>query len=321
MTEELLRVEGLVKQFALPRKLWRNTQQHVAAVNGVSLQLARGETLGIVGESGCGKSTLSRAILRLVEPTAGSVIFRGRNLMQLSRDELRRERRHMQAVFQDPFGSLNPRMTVRDLVGEPLTVHSAESSATRLDLINEALDTVGLGTYVLNRYPHEFSGGQRQRIAIARALVLHPDLVLGDEPVSALDVSVRAQILNLLKRLQEHMRMSYIIVSHDLAAVNYICHRVAVMYLGRIVEEGPVREVLSRPLHPYAQALVAAVPSIRHRRSRRANAIGGEAPSPIHPPSGCHFHPRCPYRIESCTRSAPSMVEVESGRRVACHLH
>lgn len=321
MPTELMRVEGLVKQFKLKRRPFRRTQPTITAVDNVSLTLLRGESLGIVGESGCGKSTLSRAILRLVEPTAGRIIFRGRDITQLTHKDLRTERRHMQIVLQDPYGSLNPRKTIRELVGEPLRVHSLESRVTQLHRVIEILEVVGLAAHVLDRYPHEFSGGQRQRIAIARALVLNPDLVLGDEPVSALDVSVRAQILNLLKRLQARMGMSYLIVSHDLGAVSYICQRVAVMYLGRIVEEGPTQEVLARPLHPYTQALTAAVPSFRYRRTRPTAVAGGELPSTINPPTGCHFHPKCPHSEERCTRLTPALRELGSSRRVACHLY
>lgn len=321
MSEELLKITGLVKHFALPKPLFSSKRKYVRAVDGVSLTLRRGETLGIVGESGCGKTTLSRAILRLIEPSAGSIVFRGRDITHISGEDLRRERRHMQIVFQDPFGSLNPRMTVRELIDEPLRVHTDDDAAARLVKIREALDLVGLGAHALERFPHEFSGGQRQRIGIARALVLNPELLIGDEPVSALDVSIRAQILNLLRRLQKRLGLSYIIVSHDLGAVRYICHRVAVMYLGRIVEEGPVEEVFRNPKHPYTQALVAAVPVPRIRRDHTRTVLSGEVPSPIDPPAGCHFHPRCPYRMEVCSRVEPAFSDIGDGRYVACHLH
>ena len=321
MADELLRVTDLVKHYPLPRPLFSREARAVKAVDGVSLRLDRGETLGIVGESGCGKTTLSRAILRLVEPNSGSIVFRGRDITHIAGEDLRRERRHMQIIFQDPFGSLNPRMTVRDLIDEPLRVHSPKARETRADRILEALDMVGMGARVLNLYPHEFSGGQRQRLGIARALVLHPELLVGDEPVSALDVSVRAQILNLLKRLQKRTNTSYIIVSHDLGAVRYICHRVAVMYLGRVIEEGPVEAVFREPLHPYTQALVAAVPVPRIRRGHQRQILRGEVPSPIDPPAGCHFHPRCAHRMTNCAHTAPSLIDLGGGRKSACHLH
>lgn len=318
---KLLEVTGLSKEFTLSGGgLFRRKPRVVHAVDNVSLSLSRGETLGIVGESGCGKSTLSRALMRLIEPTSGKISFRGRDLMNLSKAEMRRERRHMQIVFQDPFGSLNPRMTVRELVDEPLRAHSDEPASARLERITHALDVVGMGRHVLTRHPHEFSGGQRQRISIARAMVLEPELLLGDEPVSALDVSVRAQILNLLKRLQAETQVGYIIVSHDLGAIRYICHRVAVMYLGRIVEEGPVEEVFREPQHPYTQILISAVPVPRTHDRRTRMPMTGEVPSPLNPPSGCHFHTRCPFATDRCRIEAPNLTDLGQGRSAACHL-
>lgn len=316
----LLTVSGLSKQFHLPGSLLHRKGRSINAVDNVSLTLDRGETLGIVGESGCGKSTLSRALLRLIEPTAGAISFRDRDILALTPTEMRRERRHMQIVFQDPYGALNPRMTVRELVDEPLRVHSDDSAALRLDRITAALDVVGMGRYVLNRYPHEFSGGQRQRIGIARAMVLRPDLLVGDEPVSALDVSVRAQILNLLKRLQRETGTGYIIVSHDLGAIRYICHRVAVMYLGRIVEDGPVEAVFRDPQHPYTRVLVAAVPVPRMRDRSQRVLLTGEVPSPLDPPSGCHFHTRCPVAMPRCHTETPVLRDIGCGRRASCHM-
>lgn len=319
-SSRLLTVRGLSKQFRLPSSLFQRNARVVHAVDNVSLTLDRGETLGIVGESGCGKSTLSRALLRLIEPSAGSIRFRGRDIMDLSPAEMRHERRHMQIVFQDPFGSLNPRMTVRELINEPLRAHSSDAPAEWQERIIEALEAVGMDRHVLNRYPHEFSGGQRQRIGIARAMVLNPELLIGDEPVSALDVSVRAQILNLLKRLQRETGTGYIIVSHDLGAIRYVCHRVAVMYLGRIVEEGPVDAVFRDPQHPYTRVLVAAVPVPRMHGRRVYLPLVGEMPSPLAPPPGCHFHTRCPVAIGRCKTESPQLVEIGGGRRAACHL-
>lgn len=316
----LLTVTGLSKTFGYSGKLFQRVAPVVHAVNNVSLNLDRGETLGIVGESGCGKSTLSRALMRIIEPTAGTITFRGRDITTLPPAEMRAERQHMQIVFQDPFGSLNPRMTVRELVDEPLRAHSPGTKVERLEQIAAALDAVGMGRHVLDRHPHEFSGGQRQRIAIARAMVLNPELLVGDEPVSALDVSVRAQILNLLKRLQRQTGTAYIIVSHDLGAIRYICHRVAVMYLGRIVEEGPVDAVFRDPQHPYTRVLVAAVPVPRSHGRRERVPLVGEMPSPLAPPPGCHFHTRCPSAIARCAVDAPELRDIGDGRRAACHL-
>ena len=316
----LLDVRDLSRRFAVGGGLFGRGTRFVHAVDGVSLSLAEGETLGIVGESGCGKSTLSRALMRLIEPTSGSVTFRGADLLAMSRAELRRARRDMQIVFQDPYGSLNPRMTVRQIIDEPLRVHAPASQVTRLERISEALDVVGLGRHVLDRHPHEFSGGQRQRISIARAMVLRPALLIGDEPVSALDVSVRAQILNLLRDIQKQTGVGYVIVSHDLGAIRYICHRVAVMYLGRIVEEGPVEAVFRSPRHPYTEVLVSAVPVPRMRDRAPRRTLVGEIPSPLDPPPGCHFHTRCPFATDRCRNEVPPLRDLGGGRRAACHL-
>ena len=319
--DTLLEVSNLSKRFAAGGGgLFGGRQRYVHAVDSVSLNLKRGETLGIVGESGCGKSTLSRALMRLIEPSAGTVMFRGQDLLALSPAELRQARQHMQIVFQDPYGSLNPRMTVRQIIDEPLRVHAPGPASGRLERIAEALDVVGMGRHVLDRHPHEFSGGQRQRISIARAMVLRPDLMIGDEPVSALDVSVRAQILNLLKRLQQQTRVGYVIVSHDLGAIRYICHRVAVMYLGRVVEEGPVDAVFRDPQHPYTRVLVSAVPVPRMHDRKPRVVLSGEVPSPLDPPSGCHFHTRCPLAVARCRTEAPGLRDIGGGRRAACHL-
>lgn len=321
MQTELLRINNLVRRFELPKRMFSTNKRYIHAVDGVSLSLGRAETLGIVGESGCGKTTLSRAMLRLVEPDQGEIIFRGRDIMRLSKEELRQERRHMQIVFQDPSGSFNPRMTVRELIDEPLRVHTQDTPAERLEKIHEAMISVGLNPRLSQRHPHEFSGGQRQRIGIARALILSPELVIGDEPVSALDVSIRAQILNLMKRLQEETGASFILVSHDLGAIRFICHRVAVVYLGRIVEKGLTEDVFKDPLHPYTKGLIDAVPVPRLRPGRTRQLLRGEMPSPITPPTGCHFHPRCPVALKQCSTTAPSFNDVGGGRRVACHLY
>jgi len=316
----LLDVRDLTKHFALSSGFFGGGQKVVHAVDGVSLSLQPGETLGIVGESGCGKSTLSRALMRLIEPTSGQVSFQGHDLLAMTPSQLRDARRDMQIVFQDPYGSLNPRMTVRQIVDEPLKVHAPASDAERLARIVDALDVVGLGRHVLDRHPHEFSGGQRQRISIARAMVLRPALLIGDEPVSALDVSVRAQILNLMKRIQQQTSVGYVIVSHDLGAIRYICHRVAVMYLGRVVEEGPVETVFRDPQHPYTQVLVSAVPVPRVHGRKPRMVLQGEVPSPVDPPPGCHFHTRCPFAIARCRAEVPALRDIGGGRKAACHL-
>jgi len=317
---ELLEVRNLVKIFRVSRGLLGGRTRPLRAVDGVSFSLARGQTLGLVGESGCGKTTISRAILRLIEPTSGEIRFNGLDLPRLSRQEMQQQQRHIQPIFQDPYSSLNPRLTVAEIVGEPLRVHERLTPAERRRRVQEILGLVGLLPEHMNRFPHEFSGGQRQRIAIARALVLRPTLVIGDEPVSALDVSVRAQVLNLLARLQQRFELSSIIISHDLGVIRYICHRAAVMYLGRIVEQGPVESLFAEPLHPYTQALISAVPRPNPRRARQRIILSGEVPSPLDPPPGCHFHPRCPQALEICGREAPAARSLAGGRMAACHL-
>lgn len=320
MAEELLRVQNVVKHFELPAA-FLGSGDKVRALDGVSLILHKGESLGIVGESGCGKTTLSRVILRLLAPTSGQLFFKGEDITHVHGGQLRHLRKAMQVVFQDPYGSLNPRMRVREILGEPLRVHFEGTSEQSKALIVEIAKLVGLDEQALDRYPHEFSGGQRQRIAIARALILRPDIMVADEPVSALDVSIRAQILNLLKTLQTRMSLSYIFVSHDIGAVRFLCQNVIVMYLGRVVEEGPVEEVFRRPAHPYTTALMASVPSLTHAASRDRVIAMGEVPSPINPPSGCHFHPRCSHRMLICNETAPTLLPTDGGRRVACHLY
>jgi oligopeptide/dipeptide ABC transporter ATP-binding protein len=304
VTAPLLVAQGLTKTFGT-----------VQAVRGVDFEVARGATFGIVGESGSGKSTAARLALRLIEPTAGAVRFRDRDLSGLSREELRRERRHMQMIFQDPYGSLNPRMTVRDILAEPLEVHGLGATTARAAAIEALVAEVGLPTDALGRYPHEFSGGQRQRIAIARALASEPELIVADEPVSALDVSIQAQVLNLLIDLRERRRLALLFISHDLRVVEFLCDEVAVIYLGEIVERGPRRNIYASPKHPYTQALFGAVPG-RGRKSR----LKGDIPSATDIPSGCAFRTRCPYAFARCATEKPVLRPVEAGHVAACHL-
>jgi len=322
--EELLRVENLEVHFPVTRGvLLRRTVGHVKAVDGVSFALARGETLGLVGESGCGKSTTSLAVLRMQSVTAGRIVFEGEDITAQYRGS-GRFRRRMQMVYQDPYGSLDPRMKVRDIVGEPLAVHDVTRGRREYEeRVAALLLGVGLLPGMAERYPHEFSGGQRQRIAIARALALEPSLVICDEPVSALDVSIQAQVINVLVELQQRLGLSYLFVAHDLAVVRHISHRIAVMYLGRIVEITSADALFAKPLHPYTQALLAAVPMADPVvEARRARAVLiGEVPSAMRPPSGCRFHPRCPHAMSVCREQSPPLTEMGNGRMVSCHLH
>jgi len=320
MPEPLLIVEDLRKYFRVIEggPLGRRKAE-VKAVDGVSLAIDPGETFGLVGESGCGKTTLGRCILRLEQPTAGRVFFQGRDVLASDLKSLRVLRREMQIVFQDPYSSLDPRQTIGQIIGEPFKVHRSLSRAQLTARLEELMNVVGLLPEHLYRYPHEFSGGQRQRICVARALALNPKLIIADEPVSALDVSIQAQILNLLVELQRHFGLTYIFISHDLSVVRHICDRVAVMYLGRIVELASSRDLYARPLHPYTQAILSAVPVANPLRRKQPIALEGDVPSPINPPPGCAFHPRCPYRQEDCRRSRPALEEVEPGHFAACH--
>ncbi|MFO1325991.1 MAG: oligopeptide/dipeptide ABC transporter ATP-binding protein [Rubrivivax sp.] len=312
---------GLSKHFAVRRQaFWESAPAPVPAVDAVDLRIAAGETLGLVGESGCGKSTVGRLLLALLPPTQGSVLFEGRDLTRLSADELRPLRRGMQMIFQDPNGALNPRMTVERIVTEPLVIHGARRDAALRARARELLELVGLQPEHASRFPHEFSGGQRQRIGIARALALQPKLLVCDEPVSALDVSVQAQIVNLLQDLQQRFGIAYLFVGHDLAVVRHISHRVAVMYLGRIVESADRRRLYDTPLHPYTQALIASVPPARPRRQRPPAALAGDPASSGRPAQGCVFQRRCPQAVERCRSSVPPLVDVSPGHAVACHL-
>jgi oligopeptide/dipeptide ABC transporter ATP-binding protein len=301
--------------------LFGRTAAVVRAVDGVSFAIPRGETFALVGESGCGKTTVGRAVLRLVEPTAGSVRFDGRDLLALPRRELRRQRREMQLVFQDPYSSLNPRLTVGEIVGEAMEVHGIARGREREDRVAALLERVGLAAAYRSRYPHEFSGGQRQRIGIARALALQPSFIVCDEAVSALDVSIQAQILNLLRDLQEELSLTYLFISHDLNVVEHIADRVGVMYLGRLVENAPADELFADPKHPYTRALLSANPVPDPDVRREPVPLQGEVPSPIAPPSGCHFHPRCPRAFEPCPTVDPPAVTLADGCEVVCHLY
>ena len=311
--DRLVSVRDLVKHFPI-----EGTDDVLQAVDGVTFTIFAGETLGLVGESGCGKSTVGRCLLRLIEPTSGEITFAGRDVLSLDRKALRQLRGEMQIIFQDPYASLNPRMKVGDIVGEPLVIHNQGSKEDRRQRVAELLRRVGLDPDYMKRYPHEFSGGQRQRIGVARTLALNPKLIVADEPVSALDVSVQAQVVNLLQELQEEFKLTYLFISHGLAVVEHISTRVAVMYLGRIVEIAPAAELYANPLHPYTQALLSAIPIPDPTRKRNRIILQGDVPTPINPPSGCRFRTRCPIAIEECSRIDPELREVSSGHQVAC---
>lgn len=323
MAKALVRIRNLKKYFPIYGGIFRRQVASVHAVDGISLDIESGETMGLVGESGCGKTTVGRTLLRLVEPTGGEVFFEDRDVFKMSEAEIRDFRRECQIIFQDPFSSLNPRMTVGDIVGAPLKVHNLANRRERRKIVQQLLERVGLDPYDhISRYPHEFSGGQRQRIAIARALALNPKFIIADEPVSSLDISVRAQVLNLMRELQEMYGLTYLFISHDLSVVRYLCDRVAVMYLGKLVELAPFKDLFENPLHPYTEALLSAVPVPDPTVKRETIILKGEVPTPINPPQGCRFHTRCPEAKPVCTQAEPEFTAIESSDRhfVACHF-
>jgi oligopeptide/dipeptide ABC transporter ATP-binding protein len=316
----VLEVTDLKKHFPVRKGILARTVGQVYAVDGISFTIGAGETLGLVGESGCGKSTAGRTVLRLIEPTSGSIKISGTDITHLGKEELRTYRRQMQIIFQDPFSSLNPRKSAGRIVGELLEVHKIATGKANDDMVAALFERVGLRAAQMHAYPHEFSGGQRQRIGIARALALNPRLIIGDEPVSALDVSIQAQVINLLMDLQDEFNLSYLFIAHDLAVVEHISHQIAVMYLGRIVEYTDKRTLFTSPLHPYTEALLSAVPIPDPTIKRKKVILQGDVPSPINPPKGCHFHTRCPYAEERCRIESPVLKEVRPGHVVACHL-
>ncbi|GIO31995.1 MULTISPECIES: ABC transporter ATP-binding protein [Paenibacillus] len=321
MSEPLLEVEHLKKYFPIRKGLWNKTVGHVKAVDDISFSVRRGETFGLVGESGCGKSTTGRSILRLIEPSGGKVRFEGREITELSSEEMRKQRRDMQIVFQDPFSSLDPRHSVQRILEEPLIVHGISNRKERQQRIAKLIEVVGLTRTHLHRYPHQFSGGQRQRIGIARALALQPKLIVADEPVSALDVSIQSQVINLLQDLQAEYKLTYIFIAHDLSVVKHICDRVAVMYLGRIVEIADKQLLYDTPQHPYTQALLSAVPEPDPDVKKERIILQGEVPSPANAPVGCAFHTRCPKAMKICSEVRPQLLDTGNGHLTACHLY
>ena len=320
MAGNLLEVRNLKKYYSVKSGFLNKDRRSVKAVDGINLSVKQGEILGIVGESGCGKSTLGRSILRLIEPTSGEVIFEGTNICGLKKEEMRLKRREMQIVFQDPGASLNPRLTVCEIIGEPLEVFHICEGKEKEERIYKLMDLVGINRAYINRFPHEFSGGQRQRLGIARALAVNPKLIICDEPVSALDVSIRAQVLNLIKELKDKLNLTYIFISHDLSVVHHICDRVAVMYLGRVVEIADKKQIYENPVHPYTKALLSAIPMPDPEVKRERIILQGDVPNPADPPSGCHFHKRCPYAKKECSETVPPFVTVEPGHQVLCWL-
>ena len=319
--EPLLLVKDLRKFFPIRTGFFRRVTGYIKAVDGVDFEIYPGETFGLVGESGCGKSTVGRSILRLIEPTNGEVMFNGKNIVRLAQEEMRSVYRDMQLVFQDPYASLNPRMTVGQLIMEPMLVHNMYTAAERRKKVDELLDVVGLNSYHASRYPHEFSGGQRQRVGIARALVLNPKFIIADEPVSALDVSIQSQVLNLLKKLQLDYNIAYLFISHNLSVVKHVSNHIGVMYLGRIVESGDKEQIYSQTLHPYTRALLSAIPIADPQEKKSRIILQGDVPSPANPPAGCAFHTRCSLCMEICRKTRPDLKDVGNGHKVACHLY
>lgn len=320
MEKTMVKVEHLKKYFPITGGVFQRVVGHVKAVDDVSFEVKEGETLGLVGESGCGKSTTGRTLLRLIEKTNGNVFFNDKDIYKLNKNEMRKLRTKMQIIFQDPYSSLNPRMTVGEIIGEALLDHELCSKADVKDKVLETLEVCGLASYHMKRYPHEFSGGQRQRIGIARSLIFNPEFIVADEPVSALDVSIQAQIINLLTDLQQKRGFSYLFISHDLSVVQHISHRIGVMYLGSLVELAEKEELFKNPLHPYTKALLSAVPVPDPTLKRNRIILKGDIPSPAKPPAGCKFHTRCPYAKERCTNEVPQYKDAGSGHFVACHL-
>jgi oligopeptide/dipeptide ABC transporter ATP-binding protein len=320
LAQPLLAVENLKKYFPIRRGVLSRVAAYVKAVDDVSFVIKKGETFGLVGESGCGKTTAGRAVLRLIEPDAGQIRFDGVDMLSLNASGLRRKRRDMQIIFQDPYASLNPRLTIRSIVGEPFAIHKTASGSERDDQVAMLLTTVGLDPSVMNRYPHEFSGGQRQRIGIARALALRPKLIVADEPVSALDVSIQAQIINLLADLQSKLGLTYLFISHAIPVIEHISTRIGVMYLGKLVEVGTSEQICLNPRHPYTQALLSAVPNPDPAAKKQRIVLKGDVPTPINPPSGCRFHTRCPIAVDRCKTEEPPLRLLEDGRETACHL-
>jgi len=318
MEDILLEARNIKKYFPIKKGLWLRDVGQVKAVDDVSLRVRRGETLGLVGESGCGKSTLGRTLIRLYEPTSGELSFDGQDFLKLSGGELRQKRKNIQMIFQDPYAALDPRMTIGQIIGQPFHIHKTLGAKEAEVRVKQLLELVGLKASHINRYPHEFSGGQRQRICIARAVALEPELIICDEPVSALDVSIQAQVLNLLKDLQERLKLTYIFISHDLSVIEHVCDRVAVMYLGKIVEVATRDELFQNPQHPYTQALLGAIPHVGQGKKQMKKSLSGDVPSPLHPPSGCHFHPRCAFKMDVCAKERPLLQGAD--HQTACWL-
>jgi len=319
--EKLLELKNVKKYFPVKAGVFRRTVDYVKAVDDVSFHIYKGETLGLVGESGCGKSTTGRTILQLLEATEGEIHFEGKNLLELNKKDLREIRKDMQIIFQDPYASLNPRMTVADIVGEPLDIHNlADNKKERQERVLEILDTVGMGEEHMRRYPHEFSGGQRQRIGVARALAVDPKLIIADEPVSALDVSIQAQVINMMQDLQDDFDLTYLFIAHDLSVVKHISDRIAVMYLGKLVEMAEKNELFQNTMHPYTQALLSAIPIADPTYKKERIVLEGDVPSPVDPPSGCRFHPRCPKAMDICSEKEPEFKEYNDDHFAACHL-